>query len=178
MRLPFVLLLAACSSKTPPAPAPAPGSARPPVIASAEHVKTHVATHADLPRAIQKLVPAHGLYAAGGGLTSSPWRIIVDIDAKTISSGTAAKHNAPSFGPMDAEASHPLADDDKQRLMQLASASRSEPQIGLPHAPTADYDEILVVADGDDVFFENGFGPIRRPNATKLIAELRKLAGL
>ncbi len=44
--------------------------------------------------------------------------------------------------------------------------------------PTADYDEIFVVLDGDDAFYLQGFGPIRRPVAAKAIIEFRAAAGL
>ena len=44
--------------------------------------------------------------------------------------------------------------------------------------PTADYDEIFVVLDGDDAFYLQGFGPIRRPVAAQAIIEFRAAAGL
>ena len=44
--------------------------------------------------------------------------------------------------------------------------------------PTADYDEIVIVCDGDDCFFLEGYGPIKRPAAAKLIEMLRAAGGL
>ena len=46
-----------------------------------------------------------------------------------------------------------------------------------PADPTADYDEILVVLDGTDCFYLEGFGPIKRPAAAKLIEMLRAAGG-
>ncbi len=172
----FAVLFACSKSAPPPAPAPAEGSA----VAIDMHPapkQPHVATRADLPPKIKKLVPQHGIYAAGGGLTSAPWRIVVDTDANTIYRGAGTKHNAPSFGPMETEATAPLADADKQRLMQLATdlkGEKAQPVL----TPNADYDEILAVIDGDAAFFANGFGPMKAPIAVKLIADLRKTAGL
>lgn len=50
----------------------------------------------------------------------------------------------------------------------------SEHRAGRDH----DYDELVIVADGDDVFFLEGYGPIRRPIAAKAITELRAIAKL
>jgi len=175
MRLPFVLVLAACSSKSAPPP-PAAGSAPTPINMHPMPPRQDVSKRSDLPRKIQSLVPKHGIYAAGGGLTSAAWRIIIDADAGTIYQGTAAKPNAPSYGPMDKETTTLLADADKQRLVQLAASARGEKASAAPPTPNADYDEILAVLDGDTAFFENGYGPIQQPIAAQLIADLKKTA--
>jgi hypothetical protein len=130
-----------------------------------------------LPAAIQPLLPQHGIYAAGGGLVSSAWRVVVDYDAKTIFGGTSAASNAPSFGPMDKENRRGLSAANETLLRQVAEDAWREPA-ERPVDPPADYDAILVVLDGDDTFYLQGYGPIRRPAAAKAIVELRAAAGL
>jgi len=79
------------------------------------------------------LVPNHGIYAAGGGLTSSAWRVVVDYDAKTIASGTTAQHGAPSYGKLDHEATKQLADADRDRLARRGNDAWLEPPPRTPH---------------------------------------------
>jgi hypothetical protein len=130
-----------------------------------------------LPKVVQPLLPQHGIYAAGGGMVSSAWRIVVDRDAKTIYVGTAQGANAPSFGKMDKETTKPLSQRNDAHLMELAEAAWREPP-GRPMNATADYDEVLIVVDGADAFFLQGYGPIQAPAAAKVIEELRAAAGL
>jgi hypothetical protein len=54
---------------------------------------------------------------------------------------------------------------------------RLEPRLPNPY-PTADYDEILVLANGDEVVFLDGFGPIKGGSAEELVKRLRQLAEL
>ena len=61
--------------------------------------------------------------------------------------------------------------------MDMASSVWTEPRLTTLDDPTADYDEILVVADGDDVL-PAGLRPIHRPLAAKLIIELRAAGAL
>jgi hypothetical protein len=130
-----------------------------------------------LPAAIVPLVPQHGIYAAGGGLMSAPWRVVVDTDANTIFAGSSQSANSPSFGKLEHENTKPLTPPNKQHLMQLANDAWTEAP-DRPRDPTADYDEIVVVADGDDTFFLQGYGPIHRPLAMKLIEEVRAAGAL
>lgn len=148
------------------APAPTPTSRRP------------VTPRAKLPAALQPHLPRNGIYVAGGGLVSSAWRVVVDLDAKTIYAGTSSHPNAPSFGPMDKEARKDLSPRNQELLMSLAHDAWSEPPPRDPPRPTADYDEVFVVLEGDDTFFLDGFGPITQPGAAKAIVELRAAAGL
>jgi hypothetical protein len=131
-----------------------------------------------LPKPILPLLPQRGFYAAGGGLVSSAWRVVVDRDAKTITTGVAAGPNAASFGKMDQEAAMPLSERNDAHFAGLGEAAwREAPSKDRPD-PTADYDEVLIVVDGNDAFFLQGFGPIRQPAAAKMIEELRAAAGL
>src|ERR1700733_5614880 len=63
-----------------------------------------ITPRAQLPKVIQPLLPKHGIYAAGGGLTSSAWRVVVDADAASVRAGTSAKPSAPSYGALDKQA--------------------------------------------------------------------------
>jgi hypothetical protein len=140
--------------------------------------KREITPRAKLPVAIQPVVPKHGIYAAGGGLMSPPWRVVVDTDADTIYAGSSTQANAPSMDKLEKESTKPLTPANKQRLMDMASSVWTEPRPTTLDDPTADYDEILVVADGDDTFYLQGFGPIHRPLAAKLITELRAAGAL
>jgi hypothetical protein len=137
-----------------------------------------ITPRSQLPAAIQPLLPKHGVYVAGGGLVSSAWRVVLDLDAKTIYAGSATHPNAPSFGPMDKEATKDLSQRNQELLMGLANAAWAEPAAKDPPNPTADYDELFIVLEGDDTFYLEGYGPIRQPGAAKAIVELRAAAGL
>jgi hypothetical protein len=137
-----------------------------------------ITARATLPAAIQPLLPPHGVYVAGGGLVSTPWRVVLDLEARTLYSGTSSTANAPSFGPMDKETTKTLSARNEQLLMGLANDAWGEAPPKEPLDPTADYDEVFLVLSGDDTFYLQGFGPIRRPLAAKAIVELRAAAGL
>ncbi|MBL0212816.1 MAG: hypothetical protein IPQ07_02920 [Myxococcales bacterium] len=131
-----------------------------------------------LPAALLPLLPRNGVYVAGGGLVSSAWRVVLDLDARTLYGGSAAASNASSLGPMDKEATKDLSQRNQELLMGLANAAWNEPPSKERPDPTADYDEIFIVLEGDNTFFLEGFGPIRQPAAVKAIVELRAAAGL
>jgi hypothetical protein len=105
--------------------------------------------------------------------------VVVDYDAKTIASGTTAQHGAPSYGKLDHEATKPLADADRDRLARRGTTRGSSHHRARPHlrSPIADYDKLLIVADGDDTFYLEGFGPIRRSVAADVLRDLRGIAG-
>ena len=161
-----VCVMAACGGEQPPPRAATNATTRP------------VTPRSKLPAAIQPLLPRHGVYVAGGGLVSSAWRVVLDLEAKTLYGGSASTSNAPSFGPMDKELKKDLSPRNEQHLMELANAAWTEVPPDEPLDPTADYDEVFIVVSGDDAFYLQGFGPIRRPHAATAIVELRAAAGL
>ena len=161
-----VCLMTACGGDKPPPRSTANANTRP------------ITPRTKLPAAIQPLLPRHGVYVAGGGLVSSAWRIVLDLEGKTLYAGTASASNAPSFGPMDKESKKNLSQRNEQLLMELANAAWTEAPPDEPADPTADYDEVFIVVSGDDAFYLQGFGPIRQPLAAKAIVELRAAAGL
>jgi hypothetical protein len=167
-----LVVVAGCGGGS--SPPPSNTGPRPPTVIT----KRVVTARAKLPQALQPLLPRHGIYVAGGGLMSSAWRVVIDTDADTIHAGTSSKPNASSVGKMEKEARKDLSPRNETLLVRLAEDAWREPPPEAPPDPTADYDEILIVLDGDDAFFLEGFGPIRRPLAAKAIIEIRAAAGL
>ena len=149
-----------------------------PAAAAAPERERVITPRERLPSPIQPLLPQRGIYAAGGGLVSSAWRIVVDRDAKTIYWGTAEGANAPSFGKMDREGEKPLSPRNERHFAELAEAAWREGAAPDRSHATADYDEVLIVVDGSDAYFLQGHGPIKQPAAAKVIEELRAAAGL
>jgi hypothetical protein len=162
-----VLVTGACHDPPPPVQGP--------VITNK---RTEVTPRSKLPAAILPLLPARGVYIAGGGLVSSAWRVVVDYDKKTIYGGSAKTANASSFGAMDKESTRELSPRNEVHLTKIAEDVWREAPPKESTDPTADYDEIFVVLDGDDAFYLQGFGPIRRAVASKAIIEFRAAAGM
>ncbi len=161
-RLVVMLMLVACAANPPPRP-------RQPDRATV--------SRADVPVAIQKLLPKHGVLLAGGGDKSPVFRIIVDTDAKTIYSGKAPPET-PLHGALADERTRELTPPNEQHLMQLCMDAQSEPAPDVAPERVVGYDEILVIVDGDNVFYLPGRGPITRPHAVKAIEALRAAAAL
>jgi hypothetical protein len=153
----MLALLAACGESS----SPAPEKPVPPPTANRQ-----LTPREKLPEVAKPLLPQRGFYAAGGGMVSSAWRIVVDRDAKTIYAGTAAGPNAASFGKLDKETTKPLSERNDGHLTALAEAAWREAPMPPAH-PTADYDEILIVVDGPDAYFLQGYGPIKQPAAAR-----------
>jgi hypothetical protein len=165
-RLLVALLVVGCGADHPPAATPVAPAVRP------------LTPREKLPANVAPLVPQRGIYAAGGGLTSAPWRVVIDDDANTVFAGASTQANAPSFGKLEKEQTQPLSPRNKDYFAKLADDAWREPAPTAPADPTADYDELLIVCDAGDCFFLEGYGPIRRPKAAKLIEMLRAAGGL
>ena len=161
-RIVLVLMLVACGgSKPPPRRPPEP---------------TDVA-RSQVPPEIQKLLPKRGVYLAGGGDKSPVFRVVVDTDAKTIYTGSAPAAS-PLHGAMAEERTRELTPRNEQHLMKLCADALAEPAPKEGPDPVVGYDEFLVIADGDKVFFLRGHGPIKRQRAIKAIEALRAAAAL
>ncbi|MCA9562014.1 MAG: hypothetical protein KC561_00930 [Myxococcales bacterium] len=133
-------------------------------------------TRDTLPPPIQELLPTRAIYAAGGGLTSSAWRIVIDLDEDTIFLGRSEADNASTVGEMDREYSGAIPPTDLAVLIALADVTWRE-GYELPEDIIADYDEIIVLVDGDDAIMLEGFGPFRAPSAAfDLVEGLRAAA--
>lgn len=125
-----------------------------------------------LPKAVQSLLPKRGIYAAGGGLVSGAWRIVVDLDARTIFYGKSPRRNAPSFGPMPRHKKVKPVYEDLVEMVGLADRVWRAKHPA-PARPSVDYDEIIILVDGPDAFFLQGFGPIRSVEGRALLKKIR-----
>src|SRR6478735_9046495 len=110
-RLVVLLMLVACAANPPPRP-------RQPDRATV--------SRAEVPAEIQKLLPKHGVFLAGGGDKSPVFRIVIDTDAKTIYSGKAPAET-PLHGALAEERTRELTPPNEQHLMQLCMDAQSEP---------------------------------------------------
>ena len=136
-----------------------------------------ITSRAEVPAEFQKLVPKHGVFVTGGGDKSPVYRIVVDTDAKTIYTGKAPAAT-PLTGALAEERTRELTPPNEQHLIQLCMDAQSEPAPEVAPERVVGYDEILVIVDGDNVFFLQGRGPITRPHAVKAIEALRAAAAL
>ncbi len=113
------------------------------------------------------------IYAAGGGLTSTPWRVELDLLGHCL----AARGTSPgqsSLGHLPDQRRSMLSTEELTGIVGLADRVWREPRS--PNTqPTADYDEVLLFRDGAEQFFLQGFGPFRGGAAQELIARLRAL---
>jgi len=131
----------------------------------------------ELPAELAPLVPKHGVLATGGGVKSPVFRVIVDTDAKTIFTGSAPA-DSKLGGKLPDERTRELTPRNEQHLMQLCADAWNEAVPATPPDRVEGYDEFLIVADGEEVFFLEGHGPITRPAAAKAIEALRAAAAL
>jgi len=136
-----------------------------------------ITSRAEVPAEIQKLLPKHGVFLAGGGDKSPVFRIVIDTDAKTIYSGSAPPAT-PLHAALAEERTRELTPPNEQHLMQLCVDAKGEPPPAQPPERVKGYDELFVVVDGDSVFYLQGRGPITRPRAIKAIEALRAAAAL
>jgi hypothetical protein len=141
------------------------------------HTTRQSVARRELPAELQPLVPKHGAVATGGGVKSAVFRVIVDTDAKTIYTGSAPA-GATLGGTLLEERTRELTPANEHHLMQLCANAWSEPEPVTAPERVEGYVEYLIVADGDEIFFLDGRGPITRPAAAKAIEALRAAAAL
>jgi hypothetical protein len=118
---------------------------------------------------LQALMPWQGIYAAGSGVASPAWRVVVTVEGD-LRAGSNAKPG-----------SSPIALVDKKRrklepavladLMKLADRAWREKRGKDDENP--EYSEMLVVADGADVFQLDGKGPVKGGAAEELVQRLK-----
>jgi hypothetical protein len=131
---------------------------------------------ASVPEVVRANLPQHGIYAAGGGLTSGSWRITVDYKTGTMVWGRNKAQNSKSFEPMPESGSKVLGEETLSVLHIHERAYTSE-GLDSPRNPNADYSDYVVIADGDKVFTRDHYGPARGEAATRLLRTLRAAAG-
>jgi hypothetical protein len=149
-------------------------------------------TRNDLHDEILALLPWQGIYAAAGGTISPAWRVVV-TSSGDLRAGSNGKPGASTTALVDRKRRR----FDKATLAEIiAMADRvwREPEPGktkrrgkatstsspTPAAPVGgdpfaavDYGELLVIADGPQVFILIEQGPITRPAAAALIKRLQ-----
>lgn len=149
----------------------------PEVPVSFSHQPRTAVSRDTLPAAVRPHLPQRGIYAAGGGIVSSSWRIVVDLQTGILVAGENPEPNSRSFGTMPHLLRVYLPASVLKELVALADALWRVPRSRSEH-PTADYDELIVLADGGDGFKLQGFGPIRSAPGKALIDRLRALSPL
>ncbi|MCC6874255.1 MAG: hypothetical protein IT378_08085 [Sandaracinaceae bacterium] len=127
-----------------------------------------------LPPAIQGPLMHLTIYAAGGGLTSRPWRIRLSLYGN-LSAAEGDRAGGSSAGTLPRNWETQVSERELREIVALADRAWREPRQPSAH-PTADYDEVLAMRDGDEVFFVQGFGPLRGGAVEALIARLRAVA--
>jgi hypothetical protein len=128
-----------------------------------------------IPVTIQPMLPKRGIFAAGGGTTTMPWRTIVDLDAGTVTTATSPNVGAAWFSKLEKESTRPVTGDERNDLTDLAEHAWREPMPTIG-TPAAGYDEVLVSVDGAQAFFLEGYGPITPTAAARLVGKLKAFA--
>lgn len=124
-----------------------------------------------LPKVVQPLLPDRGIYAAGGGSTSAPWRVTLTLDGDLVA---GAATSGASFADMKTSRKK-LDPATLREVVTLADRAWREPREAPTH-PTADYDEIVIFVDGKDAWLIEGYGPLAGGAAEALMTRLRKLS--
>lgn len=127
-----------------------------------------------VPAVIREWLVDGTLYAAGGGLTSVPWRVVLSLEG-TLRAGVGDRPGGASHAALATLWATRLMELELQRILEIADRAWREARPPT-RRPTADYDEVLAMRDGDDHFFAQGFGPLRGGAAEELVRALRRAA--
>jgi hypothetical protein len=147
-------------SRPPASFSPLPGRRNTPIEQVPEAVRGHL---------------EHGMiYAAGGGQTSTPWRIRVS-QWGTMWAGESDEQGGRSFAPLAREWTTGVLNPTLSELFAIADRAWRE-RAPRPGSPTTSYGEVLAMREGNDVFFRDGYGPFRGGAPQELIARLREIA--
>jgi hypothetical protein len=115
------------------------------------------------------------IYAAGGGLTSTPWRITLSLWG-TMRAGESDQRGGPSYAAMPREWTTAVLNPTLSELVAIADGIWREAPPRSPPNPTTSYGEVLAMRDGGETFLRDGYGPFRSGAAQTLIARLREIA--
>jgi hypothetical protein len=155
------------------APVAAPPAGPPPPAATFAKRKRHAQRREVVPDDVLALLPWQGIYAAGGGLSSPSWRVVVTLQGD-LRAGSNSRPGSSSTALVDKKRTK-IGGEVLAQLVALADAAWRE-RPARPAPPSADYGEILVVADGADVFLLDPKGPITAGPAAQLLARLKAAA--
>jgi hypothetical protein len=123
-----------------------------------------------VPEEVLALLPWKGIYASGGGLSAPSWRVVVTVEGD-LRAGSNARPGSSSTALVDKKRSKltPVV------LAELIALSdrvwREKP--GRPPPASPDYVELLVIADGAEVFVLDPHGPITGGMAQRLLDRLK-----
>jgi hypothetical protein len=152
-----------------PDPVPAPPG-HPPAAVSFAKKPRRAQSRTVVPDEVLALLPWKGIYAAGGGSSSPAWRVVVTLEGD-LRAGSNARPGSSSTAVLDKKRVK-LPPETLAALVKLADrAWREKPP--RPPPPADDYAEILVVADGEEVFVLDPKGPIGGGAAGELVARLQ-----
>lgn len=130
------------------------------------------APRTSLSEPIQSVLPPQGIVVLGSGSDAAAWRVIVTLEGD-FRSGSNAR---PGSSPIELveKRKRKLDPEVLKEFLALADrAWREKPGKRNTDAPISDYDEMLVIVDGDETFFLDGHGPITSGFAGELVARLK-----
>jgi hypothetical protein len=130
-----------------------------------------------VPDEVLALLPWKGIYASGGGSTSPAWRVVVTLEGD-LRAGSNPRPGSSTTALVDKKRTK-LGPDVLAQLLKLADrAWREKParRSGRHSDIGDDTFEILVVADGEDVFLLDPKGPITGRAAAELLTQLKAQA--
>ena len=98
--------------------------------------------------------------------------MVVDLDSRQLFTGVNPRMSSSSFGPMPKHKKIKLRFEDAARIVRMADRVWRAKH-AVPARPIADYQEIIILVDGDEAFYLEGFGPIRSPEGKALLKKLQ-----
>lgn len=107
-------------------------------------------------------------------MTSTPWRVVLRLSG-ALTAGEGRRPAGASYGELARSWSARVDEVELRRIVEIANRAWREARPP-NRRPTADYDEVLAMRDGDDYFFAQGFGPLRGGAAEELVRALRRAA--
>ncbi len=119
--------------------------------------KSRLSDAEEIPEPAKSLLPGRGLVFISGGLVSPGTRAVVDIDRKKIDYGLNKGGNSSPYGMLPKEGAVDIADLDA--IISLANAVWASDWDFSNMPPIADFDVILILADGDDYKVIKSYGP-------------------
>jgi hypothetical protein len=121
---------------------------------------------------LQALMPWQGIYAAGSGLSAPAWRVVVTVEGD-LRAGSNAKPGSSPIALLDKKR-RKLDPAVLAELMKLADRAWREKRG--EGKPNPEYSEVLVLADGAEVFQATGSGPLVGGAAQQLVRRLKEEA--
>jgi hypothetical protein len=130
-----------------------------------------------VPDEVLALLPWKGIYASGGGSSSPAWRVVVTLEGD-LRAGSNPRPGSSTTALVDKKRTK-LGPDVLAQLLKLADRAWREKPARRSERPSDigdDSFEILVVADGEDVFLLDPKGPITSAAAAELLTQLKAQA--